>query len=152
MPLDTLEGLHEASGEIGFPLYATGRYLVEVNRYRIDSKPNMKGYLFWTTIIEGPDQEDGEAPDGKGYFFSQWIPDEDHQNYNDSWRKRSVNYVKAVINATGLKVTSSDKINWDDIVGSKMFIDVGIYKPKATDEKPNPVAQNSENGFFPEEE
>lgn len=140
MPAEVIEGLNDVSGEMGPPVFAPGNYLVEINKYeKDDEKENMEGYKFWTTIIEGPDQEDGDASDGQTFFFSTYVPDEGHPSYSDQWRKRSLNQLKALLNAADIKVTGTDKVNIEDVVGQQVVFTLAIYKSKKDGTRQNAV-------------
>lgn len=148
MPKEVLDGLFEADGSMGFPLYKKGKYLVEVNEYtKNEEKADMVGYMWKTTIIEGPEQDDGSAPDGKGFSFNVWIPTSDHRSYSADWYNRSVNQVRAMLNACSVKVGSDGSANFDSTVGKQVVFTVGKYFNKKEEEY-----QNSVNKISPYED
>lgn len=125
MPKMTVDGLHESSGEQGFPALDPGTYRVEINNVNPEEGENDKGsYVRWnfeTTVIEGPDQDrDGSAPDGKKIFHNIFILNPDHQSYEKAFTL-GLNQLKAMANAAGVKVSSSGGINSDDFIGKEVL-------------------------------
>jgi hypothetical protein len=140
MPQEVITGLSDARGELGPPVFVPGDYLVEITKYeKDDEKDNMAGYKFWTTIHEGPDQEDDRDPNGETFFFSVWIPEEGHPSYSDSWYKRSVNQLKVLLNAAGVKITGTDKVNIEEVVGEQVVFTLAVFKSKKDGTRQNAV-------------
>jgi hypothetical protein len=129
MPKMTVEGLHDADGQQGFPALDSGWYKVEINQVEEEERENQKGTMtrinFVTTVLEGPEQErDGSDPNGQKIFHSIYLLHPDHSGY-EKGRFLGVNQFKAVCNAAGVKVTSGDNVNLDDFVGKEVLFRVG---------------------------
>lgn len=130
MPQEVIEGLHDASGKTGFSPLKDGEYAVEIVKFEKtrNKKDNGDLYNFQMSVLEGPDQDDdaNPSPVGRVVFRQINIMDLDHPSAE--YRYIGLNELKAMVNATGVKVTSSDKINFDDFVGEQVVVRLGTEK------------------------
>ena len=130
MPQEVIEGLHDASGKTGFPVLKDGDYEVEIVKSEKvrNKKDNGDLYRFQMSVIEGPDQDDDKNPSpvGRVVFHQANIMDPDHPSAE--YRYIGLNELKALINATGAKVTSSNKFNHEDLVGEQLIVRLGTEK------------------------
>lgn len=129
-----IPGLAKSKGMEGFTPWDPGDYTVEV--LSVEAKPSDKSagtsYRQKFTIIDGPDQENGRAVEGKPLNNSIFIMDEEHPSF-EQWGSLGVGEFKSFLDACNIKVSSSDSIDPESLVGSQLVVRVKIEVQEGRD-------------------
>lgn len=133
MPKVTVEGLYGSEGAQGFPVLDNGEYLVEINKVTPSESENSPADLFnfECSIIEGPDQESGRAPDGQKVFHMIAILRPDHPKAE--YRHIGIDQFKAWALAADVNVTKNDNIVVDDFIGKQVVVRLGTEESPGGD-------------------
>lgn len=109
-----LDGAATNPGLGAFTLYPDGDYAFEVAKQTADfSKAETEGTArisFKLTIIDGPDQADGEPTIGETYTHSIFLKTTAHPDYTKKNWDMSVGNVVQVVKACGLEVGADNTI------------------------------------------
>lgn len=141
-----VNGLKKAEGKQGFDPLVPGEYVVQINKPPVvapSEKSSGDNWKFDLTVLDGPEQADGSAPDGRMLFENVFIMGEDHPSYSQ-WGHIGVEQLKAIVNATGVDVTSSDNVDPEDFVGKAASVKVKTEPPQRKGDDPRSVIKKWE--------
>lgn len=129
-----IPGLAKSKGMGGFTPYDPGDYAVEIVGTEIvpSKKSSGNSYRVKYTILEGPEQEDGRAVEGKPLTYSIFIMDEEHPSF-EQYGSIGVGELKSLCDAAGLKISSSDTFDFGDLVGSQLVVRLKIKAEEGRD-------------------
>jgi hypothetical protein len=116
-------GLDKSKGMSGgdFVPYVEGEYGMECVSVKIEDKESDKGtgqsWEFKFTILEGPDQADGKAADGRKFTRFIYLMNDDHQSFEE-WGHIGVDELESLRIACGVDKKGSS-IDPQAFVGEK---------------------------------
>lgn len=130
-------GASKAKGQRRPEPLIDGDYLVEiVKEPQVTPSERSEGdnWKFEMTVLDGPEQPDGNAPDGRKVYENIFIMHEDHRSYGQ-WGHLGVEHLKEVANACGVNVTGSDNIETSEFVGKTAVVTLRTEVPEMEDGK-----------------
>jgi hypothetical protein len=141
-------GLDKSKGmQSGFTAYVEGEYALEINSVELVESKKSAGtsWVFKHTILEGPNQDDGKAPDGRKLTTRIFIMGEDHPS-EEQWGHIGVDELESMRMAAGVDKKGSS-INPQDFVGEKVRAILRVKEEPAEtkDGVTNPYAGQKRN-------
>ena len=120
---DVYDGLAESKGKSSF-LFKGGKYHVECTKCVLTpDSPTDPGYMdkwdFELSIRQGPEQDDGRAPDGRKFHHFVQIMRPGHPSY-DKWKQIGIDEFKAIMLAFAVETRGSKRPDQDDFVNGNV--------------------------------
>jgi len=130
MAMTKIPGLGKSEGMQGgnFKPYTEGEYGLEITEVKLLPKDSGTTIQFNTTILEGPEQEDGKSPDGKKKVHFVFLMNDEHPKYEE-YGHIGVDEIESMRIACGID-KKGDSIDLQSFVGEKLRCTMRVKEEK----------------------